>query len=86
MISLRYKDHLIVADGRFEENRKLWRPVVTIGWNSDSAVAWESLNDSAVLFETTEAAEKFGVELARAWVDGRPPRCDGTRTVRKSYQ
>lgn len=69
MVSLRYKDHLIVANGQFQENRKLWRPVATLSWNSDSAIAWETLNDSTVLFETAEDAEKFGVEMARAWVD-----------------
>ncbi|HEU4344211.1 MAG TPA: hypothetical protein VFU31_21855 [Candidatus Binatia bacterium] len=84
MVSLRYKDHLIVADGQFEEDRKLWRPVATISWNSDAAVAWEILKDSVVLFETTDDAERFGVEMARAWIDEQQQTSAGTRTLEKA--
>lgn len=84
MVSLRYKDHLIVADGQFEEDRKLWRPVATISWNSDSAVAWEILKDSVVLFETTDDAERFGVEMARAWIDEQQQTSAGTRALEKA--
>jgi hypothetical protein len=69
MISLLYKHHLIVANGQFEEQTRLWRPIATVSWNTNSAVAWEILKEPVTLFESTEAAERFGVEMARAWVD-----------------
>jgi hypothetical protein len=65
---LTYKGHLIFASSRVEASTRLWTPTADISWADGSEVDSYVLTGSALVFETKEDAEQFGVQMAKMWI------------------
>lgn len=77
MAVLRYKGHLVVADGQPYERSGLWLPVADISWEGENGSGSQLLDASVLLFETREAAERSAMDMARSWIDERRRKATG---------
>lgn len=71
MAVLRYKGHLIVADGQPHQASGLWLPVADISRDGAANGSAQLSDASVLLFETREAAERSAIDMARSWIDER---------------
>ena len=72
MANLYYNDRLIIAFASQNQSDKQWNAGAAITWSRDGRRRSHSIGGLADRFKTSEDAEKFVINLARAWVDANP--------------
>jgi hypothetical protein len=63
-----YKDYRISAHGRFDRNRSLWKPRVTVQWKANGR-KHVHLIPAPDDFITCGDAERYGIRAAQNWID-----------------
>ena len=69
MANLYYNDRLIVAYASISQSTKEWSPGAEITWKHDGERRSHTIGGLADRFKTCEEAEKFVINLAKAWID-----------------
>ncbi|MBI2359257.1 MAG: hypothetical protein HYV04_10195 [Deltaproteobacteria bacterium] len=72
MANLFYNDRLIIAYASMNQSTKLWSPGVEITWKRDGERHSHTIGGLADRFKTSEEAERFVINLAKAWIDANP--------------
>ena len=72
MANLYYKDRLIIAHASLQQSSKLWSPGAEITWKSDDQRHSHTIGGVEDRFKSSEEAEKFVINLAKAWIDAHP--------------
>jgi len=72
MANLYYNDRLIIAFASQNQSDKQWTVGAEITWKQDGQRRSHSIGGMADRFKTSEDAEKFVINLAKAWVDANP--------------
>lgn len=69
MANLYYKDGLIIAFASLNQSDKKWSPGAEITWKRDGQRHSYSIAGLTDRFTTSEDAERFVLNLAKAWID-----------------
>jgi hypothetical protein len=69
MANLYYNDRLIIAYASLNESTKLWSPGAEITWKRDGQRYSHTIGGLTDRFKNSEEAERFVINLARAWID-----------------
>lgn len=69
MANLYYNDRLIIAYASLIQSTKLWSPGAEITWKRDGERHSHTIGGLADQFKTAEEAERFVINLAKAWID-----------------
>ena len=69
MANLYYNDRLIIALASLNQSDKQWSAGAEITWSGDGQRRSHSIGGLTDRFKTGEDAEKFVINLAKAWVD-----------------
>ena len=69
MANLYYKDGLIIAFASLNQSDKTWSPGAEITWKRDGQRHSYSIAGLTDRFKTNEDAERFVLNLAKAWID-----------------
>ena len=69
MANIYYNDRLIIAYASHHQSTKLWSPGAEITWKRDGERRSHTISGLADRFKSAEEAEKFVINLAKAWVD-----------------
>ena len=69
MANLFYNDRLIIAYASINPSTQLWSPGAEITWKGDGGRRSHTIGGLAERFKTCEEAERFVINLARAWID-----------------
>lgn len=69
MANLFYKDRLIIAHATVNQSTGMWSPGAEITWKSEGERHSHTIGGLADRFKTAEEAERFAIDLARAWID-----------------
>jgi hypothetical protein len=69
MPNLYYNDRLIIAFASQIQSTKLWSPGAEITWKRDDRRHSHTIGGLSDRFKTSEDAEKFVINLAKAWID-----------------
>jgi hypothetical protein len=72
MANLYYKDRLIIAFANLNQSDKLWSGGAEITWKVNGQRCSHSIGGLSDRFKTSEDAEAFALNLARAWIDASP--------------
>ena len=72
MANLYYNDRLIIAYVSLNQSAKTWSPGAEITWTRDGKRYSHTIGGLADRFKTSEDAEKFVTNLAKAWIDANP--------------
>jgi len=72
MANLYYNDRLIIAYASLNQSDKQWSAGAEITWRRDGHRQSHSIGGLSERFKTSEDAERFVVNLAKAWVDAHP--------------
>ena len=72
MANLFYNDRLIIAFASLNQSDKQWSPGAEITWKVDGQRRSHSISGLADRFNSSEDAEKFVINLAKAWIDANP--------------
>lgn len=70
MANLYYNNRLIIAYASLNQSTKLWSPGAEISWKSDGERHSHTIGGLSDRFKTSEEAETFVINLAKAWIDG----------------
>jgi hypothetical protein len=70
MANLFYNDRVIIAYASFNQSNKLWSPGAEISWKQEGQRHSHTIGGLADRFKTAEEAERFVINLAKAWIDG----------------
>lgn len=69
MANLYYNDRLIIAFASQNRSDKQWTAGAEISWLRDGRRHSHSIGGLVDRFKTSDDAEKFVINLAKAWVD-----------------
>ncbi|MDH3442626.1 MAG: hypothetical protein OEN50_01770 [Deltaproteobacteria bacterium] len=69
MANLYYKDRLIIAYTSLNQSDKTWSAGAEITWKQDDRRQSHSIGGLPDKFKTSDTAEKFALNLAKAWID-----------------
>lgn len=69
MANLYYNEHFIIAYASLQQSSKLWSAGAEITWKQDGQRRSHTLGGLSDRFKTAEEAERFVINLAKAWVD-----------------
>jgi hypothetical protein len=69
MANLYYNDRLIIAYASINQSTKLWSAGAEITWKRDGQRYSHTIGGLADQFKTSEQAESFAIDLAKAWID-----------------
>jgi hypothetical protein len=72
MANLYYNDRLIITFASLNQSDKQWTAGAEITWRQDGERRSHSIGGLTDRFKTSEDAEKFIANLAKAWVDANP--------------
>jgi len=67
--NLYYKDRLIIAYTSLHQSDKQWSAGAEITWRRDGHRQSHSIGGLSERFKTSEDAERFVTNLAKAWID-----------------
>ena len=70
--NLYYNDRLIIAFASFNQSDKQWSAGAEITWKIESRRYSHTIGGLSDRFKTGEDAEKFVINLAKAWIDANP--------------
>ena len=69
MANLYYNDRLIIVFASLNQSDKQWSAGAEITWKVDGQRHSHSISGLADRFKTSTDAEKFVINLAKAWID-----------------
>ena len=69
MASVLYQDYLIVASSQRVETTGKWGIWVGVYWASNGQRLYQVFNRLTDTFDTKDAAEQFGLQLGREWIE-----------------
>ena len=69
MANLYHNDRLIIAYASMNQSTKTWSPGAEITWKSDGERHSHTIAGLEERFKTVEEAERFVINLAKAWID-----------------
>ena len=69
MANLYHNDRLIIAYAAMNQSTKTWSPGAEITWKSDGERHSHTIAGLEERFKTAEEAERFVIDLAKAWID-----------------
>jgi hypothetical protein len=69
MANLYYNDRLIIAFASQNQSDRLWSAGAEITWKQDGQRRSHSIGGLTDRFKTSEDAENFVINCAKAWVD-----------------
>jgi hypothetical protein len=69
MATLLYQDHLIVASSHRIETTGKWGIWVGVYWGCNGQRLYQVFNRLPDTFDTKGAAEEFGLQLGRKWIE-----------------
>ncbi|HEY7220997.1 MAG TPA: hypothetical protein VH985_21670 [Candidatus Binatia bacterium] len=72
MANLYYNDKLIIAFTTLNQSDKQWSAGAEITWKSNGSRCSHSIGGLTDRFKTSEDAERFVINLAKAWIDANP--------------
>ena len=72
MANLYYNDRLIIAFASLSQSDKRWSAGAEITWKSDGARRSHSIAGLTDRFTSSDDAERFVINLAKAWIDANP--------------
>ena len=72
MANLYYNNRLIIAFASLNQSDKQWSAGAEITWKQDGRRCSHSIGGLSDRFKTGEDAERFVINLAKAWVDANP--------------
>jgi hypothetical protein len=72
MANIYYNDRLIIAYASLNQSDKSWSGGAEITWKQDGQRRSHTIGGLADKFKSSEDAEKFLVNLAKAWIDANP--------------
>ncbi len=72
MANLYYHDRLIIAFASLNQSDKQWSAGAEITWKTDGQRHSHSIGGLTDRFKSAEDAERFVVNLAKAWIDSNP--------------
>jgi hypothetical protein len=67
-----YKDRLIIAYTSLNRSDKSWSPGAEITWKAGAERRSHTIGGLTDKFKSSEDAERFVVNLAKAWIDANP--------------
>jgi hypothetical protein len=66
-----YKEHLVVSSPIFHPDEQQWIASIIINWKTGKQQLFHDIKGLPNRFDDRQAAEIFGMEAARAWIDKR---------------
>ena len=72
MANLYYNDRLIIAFTSLNQSDKQWSAGAEITWRADGERRSHSIAGFSDRFKNSDDAERFVINLARAWIDANP--------------
>ena len=72
MANLYHNDRLIIAFASLNQSDKRWSAGAEISWKLDGQRNSHSISGLLDRFKTSTDAEKFVINLAKAWIDANP--------------
>jgi hypothetical protein len=69
MANLYYNDRLIIAFASLNQSDKRWSAGAEITWRSDDGRRSHSIAGLSDRFGSSDDAERFVINLAKAWID-----------------
>jgi len=72
MANLYYNDRLIIAHASLNRSDNTWSAGAEITWKKDDQRYSHTIGGLADKFKTSEDAERFVINLVRAWIDANP--------------
>jgi hypothetical protein len=72
MANLYYNDRLIISHASLNRSDNTWSAGAEITWKKDDQRYSHTIGGLADKFKTSEDAERFVINLARAWIDANP--------------
>jgi hypothetical protein len=72
MANLYYNDRLIIAHASLNRSDNTWSAGAQITWKKDDQRYSHTIGGLADKFKTSEDAERFVINLVRAWIDANP--------------
>ena len=69
MANLYYNDRLIIAFAALNQSDKQWSAGAEITWKADGERRSHSIAGLSDRFKSSDDAERFVTNLARAWID-----------------
>ena len=72
MANVFYKERLIVAFANLNPSDKQWSPGAEITWKSEGQRHSHTIGALPDRFKSGDDAERFVVNLAKAWIDANP--------------
>ena len=72
MANLYYNDRLIIAFTSLNQSDKQWSVGAEITWKADGERRSHSIAGLTDRFKSSDDAERFVINLARAWIDANP--------------
>ena len=72
MANLYYNDRLIIAFASLNQSDKHWSAGAEIAWKADGERRSHSIAGLSDRFKSSDDAERFVINLARAWIDANP--------------
>lgn len=72
MANLYHNDRLIVAYASMNQSTKDWSPGAEITWKHDGQRFSHSVGGLTDRFKSSVDAERFVINLAKAWIDSNP--------------
>jgi hypothetical protein len=70
--NLYYNDRLIIAFASLNQTDKQWSAGAEITWKADGERRSHSIAGLSDRFKSSDDAERFVINLARAWIDANP--------------
>jgi hypothetical protein len=72
MANLYYNDRLIIAYTSLNQSDKQWTGGAEITWKHDGHRQSYTIGGLADRFKSSDDAERFVINLAKAWIDANP--------------
>jgi hypothetical protein len=72
MANLFYNDRLIIAYASISPTTQLWSPGAEITWKGEGGRRSHTISGLGDRFKTCDDAERFVINLAKAWIDANP--------------
>ena len=72
MANVYYNERLIIAYASLQQSTKLWSPGAEITWKRDGERHSHTIGGLTDHFKTAEEAERFVLNIAKAWIDSHP--------------
>jgi len=70
--NLYYNDRLIIAFASLNQSDKQWSAGAEVTWKADGQRLSHSIAGLSGRFKSSDDAERFVVNLAKAWIDANP--------------